>query len=179
MNDLLQLGMSGVLANQAQLRVTGNNINNVNTIGYSRQVAVQTTNGTQYQGNLQFGTGVNITEVRRVYSTYANNELNMATTKFSNATQRTTGLTELDNLLSKVGIKIPNTLNSWFDAVNKLGDAPNDVALRQQVLEQGKNLSAQFNNLHSTLDNKVNELNDQLTGSAQRVNDIAKELADL
>lgn len=134
MNDLLQLGMSGVLANQAQLRVTGNNINNVNTIGYSRQVAVQTTNGTQYQGNLQFGTGVNITEVRRVYSTYANNELNMATTKFSNATQRTTGLTELDNLLSKVGIKIPNTLNSWFDAVNKLGDAPNDVALRQQVL---------------------------------------------
>ncbi|MGL5281955.1 MAG: flagellar basal body protein, partial [Plesiomonas shigelloides] len=53
MNDLLQLGMSGVLANQAQLRVTGNNINNVNTIGYSRQVAVQTTNGTQYQGNLQ------------------------------------------------------------------------------------------------------------------------------
>ncbi|MGL5372675.1 MAG: flagellar basal body protein, partial [Plesiomonas shigelloides] len=65
MNDLLQLGMSGVLANQAQLRVTGNNINNVNTIGYSRQVAVQTTNGTQYQGNLQFGTGVNITEVRR------------------------------------------------------------------------------------------------------------------
>lgn len=177
MSDLLQLGMSGVLTNQAQLRVTGNNINNVNTVGYSRQVAVQTTNGTQYQGNLQFGTGVNISEVRRVYSSYANNELNMATTKFSNASQRTGNLTELDNLLSKVGIKIPNTLNSWFDAVKKLGDTPNDVALRQQVLDQGKNLTAHFNNIHSTLDNKLNEINDQLEGNAGRVNDIAKELA--
>ncbi|KGK41513.1 hypothetical protein LH51_14455 [Nitrincola sp. A-D6] len=38
MSSLLSLGVQGVRASQAGLNVTGNNISNVNTPGYTRQI---------------------------------------------------------------------------------------------------------------------------------------------
>jgi len=49
--SILNVGARALQANQTVLQVTGNNIANVNTQGYSRQSAVlQTVNG-QYTGS--------------------------------------------------------------------------------------------------------------------------------
>jgi flagellar hook-associated protein FlgK len=43
MADLLSIGLSGLSANKTSLAVTGHNITNVNTPGFSRQDTVQAT----------------------------------------------------------------------------------------------------------------------------------------
>lgn len=47
MADLLNIGLSGLSVSKTSLAVTGHNITNVNTPGFSRQDAVQATNTPQ------------------------------------------------------------------------------------------------------------------------------------
>ena len=74
----LQTALSGLIANQEAIDVTGHNITNANTPGYSRQTAVLQTNTplpiqamspSPAHGG-QLGTGVNVetfTRIRNVY----------------------------------------------------------------------------------------------------------------
>lgn len=50
MADLFNIGLSGLRAAQTNLSVTGQNITNVNTPGYSRQTALQSANPPGYTG---------------------------------------------------------------------------------------------------------------------------------
>ena len=68
--SLLNIGMSGLNAASSSLAVTGNNIANVDTAGYSRQQTVQSTKSSQQYGNVFIGTGTTLADVRRVYNSY-------------------------------------------------------------------------------------------------------------
>ncbi|HBB78807.1 MAG TPA: hypothetical protein DC050_11130, partial [Pseudomonas sp.] len=48
MADLLNIGLSGLSASKTQLSITGHNITNVNTPGFSRQNASQATTSPQF-----------------------------------------------------------------------------------------------------------------------------------
>ena len=50
MADLLNIGMSGLHAAKTNLAVTGHNITNVKTPGYTRQDTVQATRTPQFTG---------------------------------------------------------------------------------------------------------------------------------
>ena len=50
MADLLSIGLSGLAANKTSLAVTGHNITNVNTPGFSRQDTGQATRIRQFSG---------------------------------------------------------------------------------------------------------------------------------
>ena len=50
MSDLLSIGLSGLSAAKTNLSVTGHNITNINTPGYSRQDTVQATRPAQLTG---------------------------------------------------------------------------------------------------------------------------------
>ena len=50
MADLLNIGLSGLSANKTSLAVTGHNIVNVNTPGFSRQETIQATRIPQFSG---------------------------------------------------------------------------------------------------------------------------------
>ena len=65
MADLLSIGLSGLTANKTALSVTGHNITNVNTPGFSRQDAVQATRNPQFSGAGYIGSGTTLTDVRR------------------------------------------------------------------------------------------------------------------
>jgi|GEM_PF-3914947 len=60
-------GISGLMASQAGIDVTGHNIANVNTNGYSRQVVSLTTQTPNISGAQVYGRGVQVTSISRVY----------------------------------------------------------------------------------------------------------------
>src|SRR6185369_18008549 len=91
-------------AQQTALQVTGNNIANAGTDGYTREVAHLTPGGPQVVGNGQFlGTGVNVDAIQRQANDAINQSLRDATSD-QNAAQT------LDTLLSQV--------ESTFGALN-------------------------------------------------------------
>ena len=69
-SSLLNIGSRALAANMAALHVTGNNIANVNTPGYSRQTVQLESSGCQLSGNGFFGKGVEVATVQRAHSDY-------------------------------------------------------------------------------------------------------------
>src|SRR5690349_25116115 len=62
-SSLLNIGQRALMANYAALQVTGNNVANANTPGYSRQSIELATAFSQQTGNGFFGKGVDVTTV--------------------------------------------------------------------------------------------------------------------
>ena len=75
MSDLLGLGSNGVLAYQRALVTVSNNIGNVATEGYSRQEVGLESVLPKPVGNDYIGTGVSVTQVRRQYDAFVENNL--------------------------------------------------------------------------------------------------------
>lgn len=177
--DLLNIARTGVLASQAQLGVTSNNIANANTEGYHRQVATQETYESQRLGNSFYGTGAYIADVKRVYNEYAARELRLGQTALSAAETTQIKTNELDQLFSQIGKVVPQSLNDFFSSINSLADLPSDIGIRGSVLGSAANLAASVNQMQSSLNSQLKQTNDQITGITERINEISKELGNI
>ena len=69
-SGLFDIARLAISANRAALQVTGHNISNVNTPGYTRQRAVLATSRPVSGNPGQIGTGVNAAEISRIYDKY-------------------------------------------------------------------------------------------------------------
>jgi flagellar hook-associated protein 1 len=176
--DLLSIARTGVLASQAQLGVTSNNIANANTEGYHRQVAQQSTLGTQQLGNSFFGTGSYISDVKRIYNDYAARELRLGKSALGAAETSFNKLSELDQLFSQIGKAVPQSLNNLFGAMNSLADLPSDLGIRGSVLGSAENFAISLNQMQANLNGQMKQSSDQITSITERISEISKELAN-
>lgn len=80
-NSLLNLGKGALFASQSAISVTGDNISNVNTEGYSRR-KVRLEEGISINYNPgQIGTGVRAAEIYRNFDQFVENSYNDKATK--------------------------------------------------------------------------------------------------
>ena len=86
MSGLLSVATGAMIANQAVLQTTGNNIANVNTPGYSRQTAVLQTVQGQFTGGGYIGKGVALTTIERNYSEFLTRQSALASATSSGDT---------------------------------------------------------------------------------------------
>ena len=168
--DLLNIARTGVLASQAQLAVTSNNIANANTHGYHRQVAEQSSIGSQSMGGEFYGAGTYISDVKRIYNEYAARELRIGQTGASEAQTTQTKMSELDQLFSQIGKSIPQGLNDLFASLNSLADLPDDMGIRGSVLGSAGQLADSLNQMQYHLDGQMKQTNDQIAGITDRIN---------
>ena len=177
--DLLSLGALGVNAAKKQLNTTGHNIANANTPGYSKQRVEQKATDSYRLGADRWGTGVEADQVYRIYDKFAVNELNLVTSMHSHASTRDASISVLDDMMSFSAQKIPENMNAFFGALNALEDTPNDLGARKVVLENAKSIAASFNDINYLLQNRENDVADEIKGTVKRINDIGEELADI
>lgn len=112
--SLLNIGMSGLAAGQSSLMTTGNNIANVDTAGYSRQQTVQGTKASQHFGNVYIGTGTTLADVRRVYNSYLDAQLQTTTSLNSDSAAYLNQVTPLDKLLSDTSTGLNGALTKFL-----------------------------------------------------------------
>ncbi|WP_309677795.1 flagellar hook-associated protein FlgK, partial [Pseudomonas sp.] len=175
--SLLNIGMSGLAAGQSSLMTTGNNIANVDTAGYSRQQSVQSTKGSVQYGNVFIGTGTTLSDVRRVYNSYLDAQLQTTTSLNSDAQAYLGQATQVDKLLSDSGTGISKTLQSFFSSLQTLSANSNDSAARQALLTNAQGLSSRFNAISQQLNQQGTYINDQLSSMAEQVNKLAATVA--
>lgn len=177
--DLMQLGMSGLQTTQKQLNVTGHNITNVNTPGYSRQAAEQKTNDAFWHGGNHYGTGGYIDNVSRAYDRFAARELTLTTTQLNESSENASQLSVMDEFISSNASKTVNSMNDYYDAVKSLADHPNDMGSRKAVLSTAGLVASTLNSASENLDDMHKSVSDQLGASVTRVNTIGQEIATL
>lgn len=177
--SLLNIGMSGLAASQSSLAVTGNNIANVDTAGYSRQQTVQGTKASQQYGNVFIGTGTTLADVRRVYNAYLDSQLQTATSLNSEAASFQAQATPLDASLSDVNTGLTGVLQKFFTSMQGVSTSATDDTSRQSVLTGAQALSNRFNTIAKQLNDQNTTINGSLSDMAAQVNKLATAIAGL
>ncbi|MDD2060788.1 flagellar hook-associated protein FlgK [Pseudomonas sp. GD03860] len=178
MSNLISIGLSGLNASQAALSVTSNNIANAGTSGYSRQQAVQTTGGMQNIGVGFIGTGTTLSDVRRIYNGYLDNQLQTATSLNTDAAAFQDQITSVDKLLADSNTGISSVLTAFFSALQTASATPGDVASRQLLLTQAQTLSNRFNAISSQMSQQNDSINSQLETLSGQVNKLSANIAE-
>ncbi|MNZ26638.1 Flagellar hook-associated protein 1 [compost metagenome] len=177
--SLLNIGMSGLSASHNALATTGNNIANADTAGYSRQQTVQGSKGSIQYGNVYIGTGTTLADVRRVYNSYLDAQLQTTTSLNSDSAAYLGQVTPLDTLLSDSGTGLNGALTKFFASVQNVNAKPGDDASRQLLLSDAQALSNRFNSVSSQLNTQNANINGNLTNMADQVNKLATTVAQL
>jgi flagellar hook-associated protein FlgK len=172
---------------QRAIEVTGHNVSNVETPGYSRQKAllvagdpysVPAANRNQNLG--QIGTGVTVEKVQRYRSDFLDSQIRNETLSLKGWEVRRDTLQQIEvafNEPSEVGIN--HALGEFWTAWSNLSTTPDSVAARTHVAETTNSLSTAMRETYRQLSNLQGELDDRVGMQVQQVNDLAHRIADL
>ncbi|CEA06248.1 flagellar hook-associated protein FlgK [Pseudomonas saudimassiliensis] len=177
MADLFNIGLSGLRAAQTNLSVTGQNITNVNTPGYSRQTALQTANPPGYTGAGYMGTGTKVVDVQRIYNQFLTNQVRSTTSAAAEVAAYNTQIEELNSTLSSTASGITTGMQNYFDALQTAIEDPASLPARQLFLSEAQGLAGRFNSVHQQLDTQNRFLNQQMTGITEQVSRLAQSVA--
>ncbi|MGE8051213.1 flagellar hook-associated protein FlgK [Pseudomonas kurunegalensis] len=179
MASLINIGMSGLGAAQSGMYTLGNNIANADVESYSRQQNVQKTKGGQQVGQVFIGTGTTLADVRRVYNAFIENQLRTTTSLSSEASSYLDQITPLDTSLSSSDTGITAALKTFFTAMQDAAAKPAEDSSRQLLLSSAQSLAKRFNTLSSQLNQQLSNVNSNMAGIADQVNNLTKTIAEL
>ena len=178
-SGILGIGTSGLLAFQRGLTVTGHNIANAATEGYSRQRVDLNTRTPQFAGNGYVGTGVEVGGVNRVFDQFVENQLRTATSSSAQYSQFYDYAKRVDSLLASPDSGLAPGLQRFFGAVQDVATDPTSLPARQVMIAEGESLSDRFRSLHQQLENQRTLVNGQIETTVAEINSLAQALADL
>ena len=177
MADLFNIGLSGLRASQTNLSVTGQNITNVNTPGYSRQTAVQTAREPSFSGVGYIGNGTTIADVNRIYNEFLTGQVRTSTSINSEVTAFQSQMEELNTLLSSTATGITPGMQNFFDALQTSIEDPASLAGRQLFLSESEGLASRFNTVHERLSTQTQFIGQQMGTLADQVSRLATSIA--
>ena len=179
MSDLLELGRTGILTSQEQLNIVGNNIVNVHSEGYHRQVGEQVpevVTGAYTSKDLNPGLGVQLKEMTHLYNKFAEQEQRYAQTVSSEVETALTYLYDIDQKFSLVGKKIPKSLEDLYQGFDKLMDRPQDIATRSSLLVHAQAVTDNMNQFQDELYQLYQRVNNELYSVKDRINEITEDV---
>ncbi|MHA6477800.1 flagellar hook-associated protein FlgK [Stutzerimonas sp. KH-1] len=179
MADLLSIGLSGLAASKTQLSITGHNITNVNTPGYSRQDASQAIRSPQFSGAGYIGSGTSLVDVRRSYSEFLTSQLRSSTSLNRDVEAYKSQIDQLDSLLAGTTTGITPSLQSFFSALQTAAEDPANIPARQLVLAEAEGLARRFNTVYDRLSEQNNFTNKQMAAVTDQVNRLAGSIGSL
>ena len=136
--DLLGTSISGLLAFQRALSVTGHNVSNVNTPGYSRQRADLVTRPPTPSGDGFIGNGVTVNSVERIVDGFINGQQTAATAANGQLQEFYRLASQVDNLLADPQAGLAPSLQRFFGAVSDVANDPSSIPARQVLLSEAQ-----------------------------------------
>ena len=179
MADLLGIATSGLTAIQQALSTTGHNIANVNTEGYSRQIAEFSTLPAQRLGNAFLGTGVEVGSVRRAYDSFVVDELRTRSSKLGLTTTYESMASSLDSLVGDSDNGLSTALEGFFNSIQGVASDPGSLSARQVLLSDAEILTDRFGQLNTNLLGFERDANNRITSAVGEINGLADGLAEL
>ncbi|MEQ1600935.1 MAG: flagellar hook-associated protein FlgK [Methylophilaceae bacterium] len=178
-SNTLSIGKSALAAAQVGISVTGHNIANASTPGFSRQVMVQGTAAAQDFGYGFLGQGTQITAIQRIYNETLSKHVNNSQATSSEINAYATQMTQIDNLLANPSAGVAPAIQEFFNTLQAASSNPGDAASRQTLLSAAQSLASRFRGVGDRLNEIGQDVNTQLGASVGLVNSYAKQIAQL
>lgn len=169
--SMFSIGLSGLNAAQNALNTTSNNISNVYTPGYNRELTLL--------GERNASGGVKVNDIQRQFDHYVADQLNAAGSKSSALQAYQTQVSQIDNLLADSEAGLAPLMQNFFSSLEDLASSPSDPAARQGVIGAADTLSAQFRSFDSYLRDMQSGIDGNLRDEITQINNSADQIANL
>lgn len=178
--SIMNNALSGALASQMSLAATSQNIANMQTKGYTRQMAVLTALGPESGNNRSSGNGVAVNSLVRISDDYKTQQMWRAASGVGRHAQSQPYLTQLERVMGDDSASLSAGVDKFFEALNAVaGVDPTSTPLRQQVLTAAGTMAQRFNNLNNVFSAQLQSLRQQRTAIVSSANAHITSIASL
>jgi len=178
--SILNTAKLGLLTQQLALEVTGNNIANVETEGYSRQDVILESNTPRSISQGQLGTGVRVSGIERVFDQFLFQQILSEGDITGNVNVRKDVFEQLEILFNEnQGRSLNSELSGLFAAFQDLSSNPTGLPERAEVVGRAQSLAAVFNNLGDGLFKIQRNIDAIVSDEVSNINSLASEIAKL
>jgi flagellar hook-associated protein 1 FlgK len=179
LNASLATALSGLTADQGALEATANNVSNINTPGYSREVPVLETSEPVVVGRLTLGTGVTLKTIESVRDPILESRIQQETQNQGQYSAMVDALQQLQVSFGGSSGDIGSAMSGFFDSINQLSTSPADLSLRQGVLTAAGNLASAFNVTAERLNAQRTNLDASVEQTVGQINQLTRQIAQL
>ena len=181
----INTALSSLYAQRRALDVTGQNIANANTEGYTRQrVSMQSQVGSvtpaMYATTDGLGTGVAVSDVQRVRDQYLENRGRTEHANSAYLSSQSAAYVEIESVFAEpsdtaLQAQMHDMWDSWGDVANN----PQLPAARAALIEQSRTVADGLNYAHAALADQWGQNRKELSVYANEVNTAAQSIAQL
>jgi flagellar hook-associated protein 1 FlgK len=166
---------------QAAIQTTGNNIANAGNADYTRQVAKTTpARDQELRPGVFVGTGLNLDDIQRQIDGALESRLRNAGSDQQAADVTQQWLSRIEATFNELSDQDLSTqLSTFFNSWSSLANKPQDIGLRQIVIQNGKSVGDFLNHLRNQLTDLQTDVNDRVGALAKDANALAQQVADL
>jgi len=176
LNAIMSTATSGMMAAQTGLRVTSDNIANVNTSGYVRKTISQSnmlSNG--------MGVGVSIDAIKRATDRFLQTASLNAASDSGRASVIAQALNSAQELFGDPtgSTSFFSTLDDIYTAFSSAQDDPSSTLLRTQALTRVDDFLSESSRITSSLSKLGKDADTRISGDVDRVNDLLSQIDGL
>ena len=178
----LTIAYSGLQAANTSLNVSGHNISNINTDGYTKQQAEKTAADAirTYNTYGTLGGGVTVTQIKQLRDSYYDVKYRNNMANYGQFSVKQNYMSQIEDYLNEVNLKgYTAEYNNFFAAVNQLTLTPGDASAKNQLINNAKSMADYFNTLNNNLRNVQADANNEIKDAVQQINALAKNIAAL
>lgn len=180
LTSLFDIARSALNTSQQAMAVTGHNVANVNTPGYSRQEAVLAERAPIGGQPGMMGTGVQATSIRRHVDRFVNQQLTDSRQTLGRLSVSRDELFRLQNIFADSNDQgIGARLNDFFQGLQDVATNPGDLTTRSVLLAKASQLASSLNQAASDLDTTRQSLNFQVSQTITEINSLTSQIAEL
>ncbi|MCB4203378.1 flagellar hook-associated protein FlgK [Deferribacterales bacterium Es71-Z0220] len=182
----LYTGISGLMTSQAGIDVTGHNIANANTEGYSRQRAVISTQNPLLVTPGPFGRGSKVEYIERTYDNVLADNLRRETSSLSYWSSLQTSLDEVSIYFNELesGSGLGDALKDYFNAWQSLANTAPDNSDESQVkkielINKTDILTSKIQESYTQLERLQGTSDFKIEQYVNEINDIAENIRQI
>ena len=168
--DTLNIAKDSLLSHQTAINLTGTNIANANTTGYSRQRAAFST----------LVQSVEIAGIERIYDQFLGVQINEQANDLGDSEAKKDALGRIEMTFNETdGGGINELMNKFWGAWEDLSANPSGQAERQTLVSVSQSLTSMFRSYSNELLSAQNDANARIPVLVNQVNDYASDIADI
>jgi len=180
----LELSRRALESQQVALNITGHNIANANTPGYTRQVGnltATTPDSIPAMGrNLSLGSGVTLDTITRARDAFVDRQFRSETSKQQYWGEKQDNLTKVEDILNEPSDNsLSNDMNQFYTAWSDLSNDPTNAGARSVVSERAQELTDSFHNIAQQASDMSGNMDAAVKVQVTQINTYAKQIKDL
>ena len=178
---LLNIGRNSLMTQQKAIDITGNNIANVNTPGYSRQRLNMEQNQPVLYDDGQISTGVKANrKIQRIYDRFLSAQINGENEKLGRWGAQKEILEKAELMFDDAsGYGLGEAMSQFWASWQDLTNNPSGRVERVTLLADSQNLTDTFNKLNYDLTELRKDADLSISTTVEQINPLTEQIADL